>query len=101
MNPRIKFTDFIQKFFSKGKPKIKAGRISPTIPLDQENKNIRISEPLNCDRVFALLDKYVEMDLEGLDVEQKFPEVRQHLQTCENCCKEYQTLISVYKKLKH
>ena len=102
MSFKIKLPDFVQNLLSKNKPGNKAGQINPTVPLEEvQGKNSLLkTEVLNCDQVFALLDKYVELDLEGEDARQKMPGVHLHLKTCLECREEYKTLLSVYKKLK-
>ena len=102
MSFKIKLLDLFQNLFSKNKPVKKAGQINPTVPLEEVQGKINLpkTEILNCDQVFALLDKYVELDMEGEDARQKMPGVHLHLKTCQECSEEYKTLLSVYKKLK-
>ena len=47
---------------------------------------------LTCDEVFALLDEYTEMALDGKDVAGLMPLAKQHLDMCPDCREEFEAL---------
>jgi hypothetical protein len=49
-------------------------------------------EELSCDECFEELDRFVEMELDGLDAAAAMPLVRDHLQKCGDCHEEYEAL---------
>lgn len=50
---------------------------------------------LDCGEVFAILDEYTESIVAGEDVSEQFALVIQHLDLCQDCLEEYQSLLSV------
>ncbi len=50
---------------------------------------------LDCGEVFAVLDEYTEAIIAGLDVEEQFALVIQHLELCPDCLEEYEALLNV------
>jgi hypothetical protein len=56
------------------------------------------SEELSCDEIFEKLDEYVEREAGKKDAAQLMPLIRQHLDTCPDCCEEYEVLLDVVKK---
>ena len=51
------------------------------------------SEPeLGCDECFAGLDRYVELELAGLDADAIVPGLRAHLAGCPACAEEHESL---------
>jgi len=51
------------------------------------------SEPeLGCDECFAELDRYVELELRGADVDRLVPGMRPHLAGCPACAEEHESL---------
>ena len=57
------------------------------------------SEELTCDEIYAKLDEYVECEANTKDAAQLMPLIRQHLDTCSECCEEYEVLLDVIKKI--
>src|SRR5512135_1348524 len=55
-------------------------------------------EDVPCSEVFARLDEYVEKELNGQDVEQLMPLLREHFDLCPECCEEYESLLAVLEK---
>lgn len=56
------------------------------------------SEELTCDEIYAKLDEYVEREAVKKDAAQLMPLIRQHLDTCSDCCEEYEALLDVVEK---
>ena len=56
------------------------------------------SEELTCDEIYAKLDEYVECEANTKDAAQLMPLIRQHLNTCSDCCEEYEALLDVVEK---
>lgn len=56
------------------------------------------SEELSCDEIFKKLDEYVEREAVKKDAAQLMPLIRQHLDTCPDCCEEYEALLDVVEK---
>ena len=51
------------------------------------------AEPeVGCDVCFAELDRYVEHELAGNDVDATIPDLRAHLEGCPACREEYESL---------
>jgi hypothetical protein len=47
---------------------------------------------LGCDECFAELDRYVELELAGVDAEGRVPGMRAHLEGCSACSEEHASL---------
>jgi hypothetical protein len=47
---------------------------------------------LTCDQCFAKLDRYVELELAGLDADGAVPGMRAHLEGCGACHEDHQSL---------
>ena len=47
---------------------------------------------IGCERCFELLDFYVELELEGGDVDARLPGFRDHLEGCPACREEHESL---------
>jgi hypothetical protein len=47
---------------------------------------------VGCDTCFEELDRYVELELQGADVEAAVPGLRAHLEGCPACHEEYESL---------
>lgn len=47
---------------------------------------------LDCDVCFSLLDRYVDLELAGLDAGRAIPAMRVHLAGCPACREQYQAL---------
>ena len=56
------------------------------------------SEELTCDEIYSKLDEYVECEANTKDAAQLMPLIRQHLDTCSDCCEEYEALLDVVEK---
>jgi len=55
-------------------------------------------EEISCDEIYAKLDEYVEREVSKKDAAQLMPLIREHLDTCSDCCEEYETLLNVVEK---
>lgn len=55
-------------------------------------------QDLPCSQVFSMLDEYVEKELNGEDAAKLMPLLREHLDLCQDCCDEYETLLSAVEK---
>lgn len=47
---------------------------------------------IGCERCFELLDVYVELELQGADVDARLPGFRSHLEGCGACREEHEAL---------
>jgi predicted anti-sigma-YlaC factor YlaD len=47
---------------------------------------------IDCDACFALLDRYVELELAGEDADAAIPGLRAHLKGCPACREEHESL---------
>ena len=50
-----------------------------------------------CDQVYARLDEYVESEVHGEDAAKLMPLLREHLDTCPDCCEEYEALLAMLR----
>lgn len=55
-------------------------------------------EEISCDEIYSKLDEYVEREVNKKDAAQLMPLIREHLDTCPDCCEEYETLLDVVEK---
>jgi hypothetical protein len=49
---------------------------------------------VGCDECFALLDRYVELELSGADADEQLPGVREHLRGCPACHEDHESLLA-------
>ena len=49
---------------------------------------------VGCDECFALLDRYVELELAGRDADAELPGLRAHLEGCPACREDHDTLLA-------
>lgn len=49
---------------------------------------------LSCEQCFALLDRYVELELEGPDADASVPGMDAHLEGCPACHEEHELLLA-------
>jgi hypothetical protein len=47
---------------------------------------------VTCDDCFELLDRYVELELAGVDADRRLPGMREHLQGCRACDEDHESL---------
>ena len=47
---------------------------------------------VDCDTCFAVLDRYVELELSGADADAAVPGLRAHLAGCPACAEEHESL---------
>jgi hypothetical protein len=47
---------------------------------------------VSCEQCFELLDEYVELELEGVDADARIPGLRTHLDACQACREDYESL---------
>ncbi|HSL27721.1 MAG TPA: hypothetical protein VK900_00865 [Anaerolineales bacterium] len=55
-------------------------------------------EEANCDEVYARIDEYVEREVDRKDAARLMPLVREHLDSCSECCEEYEALLDILEK---
>jgi hypothetical protein len=56
------------------------------------------AEPeLGCDDCFQELDRYVELEVAGLDADAAVPGLRAHLRGCPACCEEHESLLALVR----
>ncbi len=51
-----------------------------------------------CSQVFSQLDEYAQKQLNGEDAAKLMPLLREHLDLCQDCCDEYETLLAAREK---
>jgi len=51
----------------------------------------------DCDECFEQVDRFVEMELAGLDAAQAMPLVRDHLDKCGDCREEFEALLEALR----
>jgi hypothetical protein len=49
---------------------------------------------VSCEDCFELLDRYVELELDGADADQAIPGLRVHLQGCPACREDHDSLLA-------
>jgi hypothetical protein len=47
---------------------------------------------VSCDECFERLDEYVELELAGADADRRLPGLREHLQGCQACREDHESL---------
>ena len=60
-------------------------------------EEVRVQD-VPCSQVFSKLDEYVERELNGEDAAKLMPLLREHLDLCQDCCDEYETLLAAVEK---
>jgi len=55
-------------------------------------------EDITCDELYMKLDEYVERELNKRDAAYIMPLMREHLETCPDCCEEYEALLHVIQE---
>jgi len=55
-------------------------------------------EELSCDEIFVKLDEFVEREVDKKDAAKLMPLIREHLDTCPDCCEEFEALLEVIEK---
>jgi uncharacterized protein YdiU (UPF0061 family) len=53
---------------------------------------------VDCEQVFNALDQYAEIEIRKEDAARLMPLVHNHLETCSDCCDEYEALLDVLAK---
>ena len=53
---------------------------------------------VDCEKVFDTLDQYAEIEIRKEDAARLMPLVHDHLETCSDCCDEYEALLDVLIK---
>ena len=56
-------------------------------------ESVRLQD-MPCSEVFARLDEYVEKEMRNHEAAKLMPLLREHLDTCPDCCEEYEALLS-------
>ncbi len=54
-------------------------------------------EEIGCDECLEEVDRFVEMELAGLDAEAAMPLVRDHLRMCGECREEFEALLAALR----
>ena len=73
------------------------------LPNEAVRRFLRVLESVReedapCDEVYARIDEYVEREVNKQDAAQLMPLIREHLDTCSDCCEEYEALLEVLEK---
>ena len=50
---------------------------------------------VGCDECFELLDQYVELEVQGLNADERIPGLRNHLRGCPACREEHDSLLAL------
>jgi hypothetical protein len=50
---------------------------------------------VSCDECFELLDQYVELEIQGLDADERIPGLGNHLHGCPACREEHESLLAL------
>jgi hypothetical protein len=58
------------------------------------------AEELSCGEIYARLDEFVETEVQSKDAGKITPLIREHLDTCPDCCEEYEALLAVLENTK-
>jgi len=53
------------------------------------------AEEISCDELYEKLDQYVEREINQKDAARLMPLMRDHLDTCPECCEEYEALLHI------
>ena len=54
-----------------------------------------VGPEVNCETCFDLLDRYVELEIEGADADAVLPGLRAHLEGCPACREEHESLVAL------
>jgi len=94
--------EFINKLLSRLRSNVaQSGGQPPSARSQEVFKNMlrKIGQTqeieLTCGETFDLLDQYAEMVMNGEDVTQLMPLVKQHLDMCQDCREEFEALLRV------
>ena len=56
------------------------------------------AEEISCDELYEKLDQYVEREVDKKDAALLMPLMREHLDTCTDCCEEYEALLHIIQE---
>jgi hypothetical protein len=59
----------------------------------KEIAETREGEEIGCDECFEQVDRFIEMELSGLNAAQAMPLVQEHLKMCGECREEFEALL--------
>jgi len=54
-----------------------------------------VGPEVSCETCFELLDRYVELEVEGLDADAALPGLHAHLDGCQACHEEHESLLAL------
>ena len=63
----------------------------------REIAQTREREEIGCDECFEEVDRFIAMELSGLDAAQAMPLVQEHLQMCGECREEFEALLAALR----
>ncbi len=75
--------------------------------MDKNQKDLRMvlmaisrtrEEEIGCDECFERLERFVEVELSGLDAARAMPLVEDHLQKCGDCREEFEALLEALRE---
>jgi len=55
-------------------------------------------EEISCGEFYIKLDEYVDREVDKKDAAYLMPVIREHMDTCPDCCEEYEALLDVLNK---
>ena len=61
-------------------------------------ESIPEEEEASCEEVYAKIDEYVDREVDKKDAAELMPLVREHLDSCSECCEEYEALLDILEK---
>jgi hypothetical protein len=76
---------------------------SEELPDDAVQGILRVLESvegqgLSCSEVYALLDQYVERELKDHEAAKVMPLLREHFDSCPDCCDEFEALLDAVER---
>ena len=63
----------------------------------KEIAETREGEEIGCDECFEQVDRFIEMELSGLDTARAMPLVQEHLHVCGECREEFEALLAALR----
>ncbi len=63
----------------------------------REIAETREREEIGCEECFAEVDRFIAMELSGLDTAEAMPLVQEHLHLCGECREEFEALLAALR----
>jgi hypothetical protein len=72
--------------------------MNPSKNADRDRLIARLVGPeqpeLTCEQCFEVLDRYVELEVNGVDADREIPGLRAHLEGCPACREDHESLLA-------